>query len=90
MAYIRHDANNNPVSPQPGVTTVSYLGGTTGWSTVTYEDYNSDYIAYTYNSVAGIGTRTPSSYQRHDKDNNPVGVGTYQRHDSDNNPITSP
>ena len=90
MAYIRHDANNNPVSPQPGFTTVSYLGGTTGWSTVTYENFNDDYVAYTYNSPAGIGTRTPASYQRHDASNNPVGVGTYQRHDADNNPITSP
>ena len=76
MAYIRHDANNNPVSPQPGVTTVSYLGGTTGWSTVTYEDYNSDYIAYTYNSVAGNGTRTPVSYKRNDKEKHPSGVST--------------
>ncbi len=40
---------------------------------------DADYIAYTYNSVAGIGTRTPAAYQRHDANNNPVGVGTYQR-----------
>ena len=51
-------------STQPGVTTVSYLGGTTGWSTVAYQNFNSDYIAYTYNSNAGVGTRTPASYQR--------------------------
>ena len=90
MSYIRHDKDNNQVSPQPGVTTVSYLGGQTGWSTVTYQDFNSDYIAYTYNSNAGVGTRTPASYQRHDENNQAVGVGTYQRHDSNNDPITSP
>lgn len=90
MVYIRHDVNNNPVSPQPGFTTVTGLGGTTGWSTVTYENFNTDYIAYTYNSAAGIGTRASSTYQRHDINNNPVGVGSYQRHDINNNPITSP
>ena len=90
MAYIRHNENNTQDSIQPGVTTVSYLGGTTGWSTVTYQNFNSDYIAYTYNSNAGVGTRTPASYQRYDENNQAVGVGTYQRHDSSNNPITSP
>jgi len=85
MGYIRHDENNNPVSPQPGVTTVSYLGGTTGWSTVTYENFNTSYVRHDENCqpVANIGT-----YQRHDENNNPVGVGTYQRHDENNNPIT--
>jgi hypothetical protein len=90
MSYIRHDESNTQDSTQPGVTTVSYLGGTTGWSTVTYQNFNSDYIAYTYNSNAGVGTRTPASYQRHNDSNQSVGVGTYQRHDSSNNPITSP
>ncbi len=90
--YVRNDENNDPVSSgdQPGYATTSYLGGTTGWSTVTHRDFNADYIAYTYNSAAGIGTRTPAAYQRHDANNNPVGVGTYQRHDADNNPVTSP
>ena len=90
MTYIRHDENNTQVNPQPGSASTSYLGGTTGWSSVTYYDFNADYIAYTYNSAAGIGTRTPSAYQRHDINNNPVGVGSYQRHDINNNPITSP
>ena len=90
MSYIRHDESNTQDSSQPGVTTVSYLGGQTGWSTVTYQDFNSDYIAYTYNSNAGVGTRTPASYQRHDENNQAVGVGTYQRHDSNNDAITSP
>ena len=88
--YVRHDEDNNQDSSQPGYATTSYLGGTTGWSTVTHRDFNADYIAYTYNSAAGIGTRTPASYQRHDENNQAVGVGTYQRHDSSNDPITSP
>jgi len=88
--YIRYDEDNNQDGTQPGYATTSYLGGTTGWSTVTHRDFNADYIAYTYNSAAGIGTRTPAAYQRHDANNNPVGVGTYQRHDADNNPVTSP
>ena len=86
MAYIRHDANNNPVSPQPGVTTVSYLGGQAGWSTVTYENYNSDYIAYTYNSPAGIGTRTPGTYQARNADNTTRTPAVYIRHDETNLP----
>tara|TARA_Y100000033_G_scaffold25808_1_gene24411 strand:+ start:788 stop:1063 length:276 start_codon:yes stop_codon:yes gene_type:complete len=88
--YIRHDSNNNPAGTQPTKIIVNELGGTTGWSTVVSENFNGDYIAYTYNSNAGVGTRTPASYQRHDENNQPVGVGTYQRHDINNNPITSP
>ena len=68
MGYIRHDENNNPVSPQPGVTTVSYLGGTTGWSTVTYENFNTSYVRHDENNnPVGVGT-----YQRHDENNNPI------------------
>ena len=29
------------------------------------------------------------TYQRHDVDNNPVGLSPYQRHDKDNNEVTS-
>ena len=90
MTYIRHDENNTQVHLQPGSASTSYLGGTTGWSSVTHYDFNADYIAYTYNSVAGIGTRTPAAYQRHDANNNPVGIGTYQRYDVNNSPITTP
>ena len=45
MAYKRHDKDNNEVSPQPGKTTVNYLSGNEGWSTVTYENFNADYVA---------------------------------------------
>ena len=86
MTYIRHDINNNLVSPQPGVSTVSDLGGVSGWSTVTYENYNSDYIAYTYNSPAGIGTRTPGTYQARNTDNSTRTPAVYIRHDETNLP----
>ena len=43
MVYIRHDANNDVASPQPGFTTVTDLGGTTGFSSVTYENFNDDF-----------------------------------------------
>ena len=45
MAYIRHDENNNPVSPQPGSTTVNQFSGNEGWSQVTYKNFNADYQA---------------------------------------------
>ena len=68
MGYIRHDENNNPVSPQPGKITVTNLGGTTGWSTVTYENFNTGYVRHDENNnPVGVGT-----YQRHDENNNPI------------------
>ena len=45
MAYIRHDENNNAVSPQPGSTTVNQFSGNEGWSQVTYKNFNADYQA---------------------------------------------
>jgi hypothetical protein len=82
--YIRNDENNQPVSPQPGFTTVTQFGGSEGWTTITYEDFNVDYIRRDENNdPIGIGT-----YQRYDENNNPIGVGTYQRHDENNDPIS--
>ena len=43
MAYQRNDENCDPVSPQPGKTTVNQFSGNEGWSTVTYENFNADY-----------------------------------------------
>ena len=88
MSYIRHDENNSAVSPQPGSTTVNQFSGNEGWSQVTYKDFNADYIARTYNSAAGTGTRTPDNYQRHDKNNIQVNPGTYQRYDKNNSQVT--
>ena len=88
MSYVRHDKNNSAVSPQPGSTTVNQFSGSEGWSTVTYKDFNADYVARTYNSAAGTGTRNPDDYQRHDKNNSQVNPGTYQRYDKNNSQVT--
>jgi hypothetical protein len=82
--YIRHDENNQPVSPQPGFTTITQFGGSEGWTTITYEDFNADYIRRDENNdPVGIGT-----YQRYDENNSPISVGTYQRYDENNDPIS--
>ncbi len=85
MAYIRHDENNNPVSPQPGKTTVNQFSGNEGWSTVTFENFNADYQARNTNNTA----RTPGTYQARNTDNSPRTPAAYQRHDKDNNPISA-
>ena len=86
MAYIRHDENNNQVSPQPGKTSVTNLGGSTGWSAITFDNFDTDYTRHDEsNNPVGV----VSTYQRHDENNNPVGVvSAYQRHDESNNPVT--
>ena len=84
MAYIRHDENNNPVSPQPGKTTVNQFSGNEGWSTVTYENFNADYQPRNTNNTA----RTPGTFQARNTDNSPRTPAAYQRHDKDNNPVT--
>jgi hypothetical protein len=82
--YIRHDENNQQVSPQPGFTTVTQFGESEGWTTLKYEDFNTDYIRHDENNdPIGIGT-----YRRYDENNNPIGVGTYQRYDENNDPIS--
>ena len=40
MAYQRNDENCDPVSPQPGSTTVNWFSGTEGWSTKTFKNWN--------------------------------------------------
>jgi len=90
--YTRHDINCLPVSPQPISIATTIFSGNEGWSTITYYDFNGDYVAYDYNSPAGIGTRTPSPYQRYRYDpvsgiNTVVSVDPYQRHDVNNNPV---
>ena len=84
MAYIRHDKDNNPVSPQPGSTTVNQFSGNEGWSTVTYENFNADYQARNTNNTA----RTPGTYQARNTNNTARTPAAYQRHDKDCNPVT--
>ena len=82
--YIKHDENNNPVSPQPGLTTVTVFDDCEGWSPITYEDWNTNYIRHDENNQVGIS----STYIRHDENNNPVIIiSSYQRHDENNQPV---
>ena len=83
MAYIRHDINNDVVSPQPSSVTVNQFSGTEGWSTVTYQDWNTDYVARNVDNTE----RTPGTYQARNVDNTPRTPSAYQRHDTNNSPV---
>ena len=77
MAYIRHDKDNNQVNPQPGSTTVNELSGNDGWATVTYKNFNADYVARNTNNTS----RTPGTYQARNTDNTTRTPASYNRHD---------
>lgn len=83
MSYIRHDATNTPVDPQPSSTEVTIFDGTEGWTDITYKDWNADYVAR--NSDNSV--RIPGSYQARTVDNTPRTPAPYQRHDKDNNEV---
>ena len=85
MAYVRHDSTNTPVDPQPTSSEVTIYDGSEGWSTITYDDWNGDYIARNSNNTS----RTPGTYQARKSDNTARTPGTYQRHDKDNDPISA-
>ena len=85
MAYKRHDKDNNEVSPQPGKTTVNYLSGNEGWSTVTYENFNADYQARN----ADRSARTPGTFQARLSNNNTRTPAAYQRRNSSNNTVSA-
>ena len=88
MAYVRHDKNNNQVSPQPGKTSVTQFGGTEGWSSITYENFNADYEPRVYNSAAGSSPRTPGTYQARNTDNSTRNPAPYQRYDINNQAVS--
>lgn len=83
MDYTRHDKDNNVVIPQPTSNTVTRFFGTEGWSTITYEDWNADYVARN----ADNSVRTPGVYQARNADNTARTPAPYQRHDKDNNEV---
>jgi hypothetical protein len=83
MAYVRHNTDNSVTSPQPTATTVTVFGGTEGWSTIVYKDWNGDYVPKDYNNT----TRTPGVFQARSYDNTTRTPGSYQRYDGTNNPI---
>ena len=84
MAYQRNDETCDPVSAQPGKTTVNQFSGNEGWSTVTFENFNADYQARNTDNTA----RTPGTYQARNTNNTARTPAAYQRHDKDNNPVT--
>ena len=83
MSYIRHDKNNSPEDPQPGSTDASDLGGSSGWTEVSYKNFNADYEAHNYLNA----DRTPGTYQARNYDNTARTPAAYQRHDIDNEAI---
>jgi hypothetical protein len=83
MSYIRHDAINTPVDPQPSYTEITIFSGTEGWTDITYKDWNTDYVA----KNADNSVRTPGTYQARTVDNTPRTPAPYQRHDVNNNPV---
>jgi len=85
MSYIRHDKDNNPSSPQPSSNSVTLYAGTEGWSTITYEVWNGDYVPRNVDNTV----RTPGTYQARNADNTPRTPAAYQRHDENNNPISA-
>lgn len=81
--YVRYTVDNQIADPQPSSTTVNQFSGTEGWSTVTYEDFNADYVPRNADNTV----RTPGTYQARNADNTVRTPAAYQRHDKDNNPI---
>jgi hypothetical protein len=81
MSYIRHDKDNVEKETQPSSSSIILYDGDEGWSTVTYEVWNGDYVARNFDNTE----KTRANYQRHDKDNNPLSHSSYQRHDYENN-----
>jgi hypothetical protein len=80
MSYIRHDTTNTVVVPQPSSITVSVFDGCEGWSTITYEDWNVDYVARNSDNTS----RTPGIFQARNFDNTTRTPEAYQRHDINN------
>lgn len=83
MSYIRHDKDNNLVSPQPGSTTVTVFDNCEGWTPIVYEDWNTDYVARNSDNTV----RTPGTYQARNSDNTVKTPASYQRHDVNNVPV---
>ena len=83
MSYIRYDITNTLVDPQPSSTDVTIFGDTEGWTSITYKDWNVDYVARTVDNTV----RTPGTYQARTSDNTPRTPAAYQRYDVNNSPV---
>ena len=85
MAYVKHDKDNNAVDPQPVGNGVNHFSGNEGWTTVTYKNWNGDYVAKDYSN----STRTPGTFQARNYDNSTRTPAAYQRHDINNSAVSA-
>ena len=85
MAYQRHTYSNSAANPQPGSSTVNKFSGNEGWTTVTYKNWNGDYVAKDYSN----NTRTPGTFQARNHDNTTRTPAAYQRHDINNSAVSA-
>lgn len=84
MSYIRHDKDCNPVATQPASNTITIFDGCEGWSEITYEDWDGDYISRNTDNTL----RTPGTYQARNYDNTTRTPASYQRYDENCQPIS--
>jgi hypothetical protein len=84
MSYIRHDKDCNPVVTQPASNTITIFDGCEGWSEITYEDWDGDYVA----RLSDNSVRTPGTYQARNYDNTTRTPASYQRYDENCQPIS--
>ena len=85
MAYVRNDKDCDPVDPQPGSTTVNQFSGNEGWATVTYKNWNADYVARNPNNSA----RTPGTFQARASNNSTRTPAAYQRRNTSNTSVSA-
>jgi hypothetical protein len=83
MSYIRHDKDCNPVVTQPLSNTITIFDNCEGWTPITYEVWNGDYVA----RLSDNSVRTPDTYQARNTDNTLRTPASYQRYDINNVPV---
>ncbi len=84
MSYIRHDKDCNPVATQPASNTITVFDNCEGWSEITYDVWNGNYVARNSNNTV----RTPGTFQARNSDNTIKTPAAYQRHNVNNQPIS--
>jgi hypothetical protein len=85
MSYIRHDKDNVEKPTQPSSNSITVLDNCEGWTPITYEVWNGDYVAKNFDNTV----RTPDTFQARNFDNTVRTPAAYQRHDINNVPIDS-
>ena len=85
MSYVNNDKDCDPVDPQPVGNGVNHFDGNEGWATVTYKNWNGDYVAKDYSN----NTRTPGTFQARAYNNSTRTPAAYQRHDINNSAVSA-